>query len=532
MKDFFKKNIGIILILIIAAFIRLYRIADYMTFLGDEGRDVLVVYNILHGKFTLLGPTASVGGFFFGPIYYYFMAPFLWLFHYNPVGPAVMVALFGTLTVYFVYKIGSDFFSKPVGIIASLLYTLSPVVIAYSRSSWNPNLLPPFTIGTLYLLYKGLTQRKESTKKIAGISMRSLFLIGSGLCFGIELQLHYVSLFIAGVVGFFTLIFLSQQSGQLKEKLYALVQIVSNFVIGFLVGFSAMLAFELRHDFANTRHIIMFIFGSKETGAGIQFIPTVSDVFTRSFARLVAQMPNLPDGMPILEQKQILHTWESTIGAVGLVIFMFFCWQLYRMRSKKEVFFKYLLIALWFIIPVLVFGFYKKAIYDYYFQIFFPVPFWMTSLFIVWLWEKQKIVGKVVASVSMIFLLTVNLLGVPFRFPANRQLLQTEIIARAIFDQAGGKPFNFALVTGGNSDHAYRYFFTIWGNPPVAIQNTVIDPTRTSVTKQLLVVCESIPCQPEGNPLWEIAGFGRAKIVWMQHVSVVDEYRLIHYVGK
>jgi len=42
-----------------------------MTFLGDEGRDVLIVYNILHGKLTLLGPTASVGGFFLGPIYYY-----------------------------------------------------------------------------------------------------------------------------------------------------------------------------------------------------------------------------------------------------------------------------------------------------------------------------------------------------------------------------------------------------------------------------------------------------------------------------
>src|SRR3989344_2122005 len=101
-----KKNfqfISVVTILVLAAFLRLYRIADYMTFLGDEGRDVLVVYNILHGKLTLLGPTSSVGGFFLGPIYYYFMAPFLWLFNYNPVGPAVMVALFGIATVYLIY---------------------------------------------------------------------------------------------------------------------------------------------------------------------------------------------------------------------------------------------------------------------------------------------------------------------------------------------------------------------------------------------------------------------------------------------
>src|SRR5947209_19931183 len=100
-KQIFKNKLNLlfILILLLAAFLRLYRIQDYMTFLGDEGRDVLVAYNILHGHFTLLGPTASVGGFYFGPIYYYFMAPALFLANYNPVGPAIMVALFGIATV-------------------------------------------------------------------------------------------------------------------------------------------------------------------------------------------------------------------------------------------------------------------------------------------------------------------------------------------------------------------------------------------------------------------------------------------------
>jgi len=37
---------------------------DYIIFLGDQGRDVLIVKNIIvDKKFTLLGPTASVGGF-------------------------------------------------------------------------------------------------------------------------------------------------------------------------------------------------------------------------------------------------------------------------------------------------------------------------------------------------------------------------------------------------------------------------------------------------------------------------------------
>ncbi len=69
----------LVTILIFASFMRLYRISDYMTFLGDEGRDAIVARDILHGNFTLLGPRASAGDFFLGPIYYYMMAPFLLL---------------------------------------------------------------------------------------------------------------------------------------------------------------------------------------------------------------------------------------------------------------------------------------------------------------------------------------------------------------------------------------------------------------------------------------------------------------------
>src|SRR3981081_4139671 len=88
----------LILILFLASFSRLYRISDYMTFLGDEGRDVLIAKGILEGHLTLLGPRSSAGDFFMGPIYYYMMAPFLWLWHLDPVGPAIMVALVGVAT--------------------------------------------------------------------------------------------------------------------------------------------------------------------------------------------------------------------------------------------------------------------------------------------------------------------------------------------------------------------------------------------------------------------------------------------------
>ena len=107
---------------------------------------------IVDHKFTLLGPTASVGGFFLGPMYYYFMVPFVWVSGLNPAGAAVMVGLFGIATVILLYKAGKDMVDVSVGLVAAALYSMSPLIIAYSRSSWNPNVVP-FLHYHLYTFY-------------------------------------------------------------------------------------------------------------------------------------------------------------------------------------------------------------------------------------------------------------------------------------------------------------------------------------------------------------------------------------------
>src|SRR3990167_1091579 len=105
LSNLFKANWILYIILLIASILRFFKIDQYMVFLGDQGRDMLVSYGILHVDLTLLGPTSSVGGFFLGPFYYYLMSLFLFLASYHPVGPSIMVALFGIATVYLVYEI-------------------------------------------------------------------------------------------------------------------------------------------------------------------------------------------------------------------------------------------------------------------------------------------------------------------------------------------------------------------------------------------------------------------------------------------
>jgi len=122
-----------------------------------------------------------------------------------------------------------------------------------------------------------------------------------------------------------------------------------------------------------------------------------------------------------------------------------------------------------------------------------------------------------------------NLKGWPFRFEPNNQLRQARTVSEFILEKTENQPFNFALITGSNSDHAYRYFFEINDRKPVTIENSQIDPNRETVTDQLLIVCEILPCAPEGHSLWEIAGFGRAKIADQWSISVIEVYRLTSY---
>ena len=514
-----KTNGVLLIILCLAAFLRLYRIQDYMTFLGDEGRDVLVTYNILHGHLTLLGPTSSVGGFFLGPIYYYFMAPFLLLFNYNPVGPAVMVALFGIATVWLIYKFCGDLFNQKIGIIAATLCAVSPLVISYSRSSWNPNPLPFFTLLALYVLYKAL---EKNSRKL-------LFLVG--ILLGIAMQLHYLTLFLGVIV--FAYVILNQVIDNKKQWVKTfLISAKQNVIIfaGFIIGWSPLLAFEIRHNFLDFRNISNFILHSGNTGVNTNFFYTIYDVFFRLFGRLVFYFPAKEQLK--LYSSSLLGFWILCTIVVALISVFLLLRNFYKsFNSNKKDSKKFLLILLWLSLGILLFGFYKKPIYDYYFAFMFPLPFILVAEFIFQIYEFKKI-GKPLAALGLFIIILLNLQGIPFRYPANRQLNQMETIAKFVSDKTGGKPFNFALITGGNSDYAYRYFFTIWGHPPITIQNAQNDPQRTTVTNQLFVVCESLPCKPLGNSLWEIAGFGQADIAGRWNVSVVEIYKLVHHKGK
>lgn len=508
-------TLAIIGILGLGLFLRIYKIKDYIVFLGDEGRDALVVYNILQGDPTLLGPTSSVGGFFLGPIYYYMMAPFLWLFNYDPVGPAIMVVIIGVITIFLVYLVAKDFFGIKAGLIAALLYAISPIIILYSRSSWNPNVFPFFTILSLYSLYKAVVNKKWWLFVLAGFLM------------GINLQIHYLATFVGAIMFFYVLF------SDFRLKINWVIETIKRYLlmlVGFLIGFSPFLLFEIRHQFKNTNNILTFILNSPDTGVSQNVFLNVEHVFERLFAGLLLSYPTLGNRNNYEMSTLIIWEWSGVI--FGLIVFGFFAYNFFKNIKDKKSYQKYLLLFIWGLVGIGLFLFYKKSIYDYYLGFLYPLPYILIGFLFSSVIDRFKRPGAIAISAILVFLVLLNLKFTPIAVPGNQQVKQMQMISEFVLSKTDNKPYNFALSGSGNSDHAYRYFFRLAGKDPVVIKGLGEDPNRESVTDQLFVICEKVPCSPLGESSNDIAGFGRGEIEDEWDISVVKVYKIKHYTGE
>ena len=489
------KRLFLIFILVLAAVLRLYKIDQYLTFLGDEGRDVLVVKRMISdGKFTLLGPITSVGSIYMGPIYYYFTAPFLWLWNFNPTGPAVMVVLFSLATVYLIYRLGNDYFDESVGLVAALLYSVSRLTIIYGRSSWNPNIVPFFAILLVFSLMRTFIDR------------RFKFLILAGLSLGCLIQLHYITFMFLPII----LVIFLRFRGKIPLKYYFYG------FISFIIAYSPFILFEIRHQFVNTQGAFRFLIKQNSTAPGLfltSLINTLNDLIVRIFWRSLV----------------VINAEISKLLIVtGIIIFSFFSRLITgNLKSKNAL----SILLIWLSVGILSFGIYRGAIYDYYFGSLFPLPFLLFGIMF-YLLFRIGLPARVFAFFLLILLVIFNLVQSPLLIEPNNMLKNTKKIAGFVLDKTSDRPYNFALIATHNSDHAYRYFMEIADKPPVTIENLQVDPLRKTVAGQLMVVCEEKICQPLGHPLWEIAGFGSAEITGEWDVVTVKVFRLIPLTKK
>ena len=500
-KDNQTEIVLLFLILFLASFLRFYRLPKYMTFLGDEGRDALVWLRMIRkGKFVLIGPVTSIGNMYLGPLYYYLALPWFLLFGLSPIGPSLMVAFLGVMTVGFIWWVGREWFDKRTGLIAAFLYAISPVVIIHSHSSWNPNVMPFFALLTIYSIYQ------------FWLKQRYWWLLINGLALCFALQSHYLGLLLVPLTSIFWLLTLKDVFRK-KEKLKSLgfytlfgLLVFSVFTIVPLVWF------DLRHNFINFQAFKTF-FTVRQATVNLKIykaFPNLWPLWTMVVTRL-------------LVAKEIIWGEILAPGLTAGTLFVLWRSDLRRGRTSSggETLF---LILIWLFVGLLGLGNYKQHIYDHYFGFFFPAPFFLVGWVLSRVWEK-KIYGRIIAILALIFLVFLSFQKCPLKNKPNNQLGRTQKIARFIVEQAEEKPFNLGLIAERNYAAAYAYFMEKWRMPP-----TDIEPLRAeeTITDQLFVICEKLPCQPTTAPQAEIANFGWSKIDQKWELEGIEVYHLTH----
>lgn len=487
-----KDNKGLFLafvaIILLASFLRFYRIGDYMNFLGDEGRDAIVIKNMLvNYHFPLIGPPTSVGNIYLGPLYYYMMAVPMAIFWLNPVAAAGMDALIGVATVILIGYLGKIWFSRQAGLIAAFLYAISPVAIIYSRSSWNPNPAPFFALIAFYSFYR---LRKNGN---------FLWLALVGLTVGAALQMHYLAAILVPIVGILWLYeILFRNYNHLKFR---------NFISGTLSGISVfiltmlpLLIFDLRHNFLNYRAIIKLF----SEGSAVR-----ADIFA-NIGRIPFLYLNNLVGRYIGGENFYLTVIVSILIIIALI---------YKWNSWPRI-----VLSIWMLVGLFGLTFYQQNIYDHYFGFMNPVPFLLlgslVTIRVSWLsgFWRNAVTGSLI--VLFLLLTIVNLQKNPLLYPPNNQLKRTQEIAKFIIIQTDGNPFNFALIAKNNYDSAYQFYLDLYKHKPYQVPFEVQD--------QLFVVCEDVVCDPTHSDKYEVAGFGWSKIASVWDFNGVKIYKLIH----
>lgn len=177
---FFQKHKALILILQLAAILRLWNLASMPPhFRNDEAALGYNAYSILktgkdeHGQFIPI-IFQSFGDWKMGG-YVYLTVPLIGLFGLNEWVVRLPSAFFGIISVGLIYGIVNTLFAKKrLALIAAFLFAISPIYVIFSRGAWEVNVSLALTLTAILFFLKAINEK-------------SIYLLLSSLFFGLTL---------------------------------------------------------------------------------------------------------------------------------------------------------------------------------------------------------------------------------------------------------------------------------------------------------------------------------------------------------
>lgn len=473
------------LIFTAAVLLRTINFYSHITFLGDQGRDANIIYDIITFKhFTAIGPTTSIGGIFLGPFYYYFVAPFLILFNFNPFGLAFGVLITTLFLMLLAYILLKKEFKKNTLVLFIFLISFSAANIYLSRFSWNPNLLPAFSFFVLICLVYILKNKNYLVSFTLGALISAI------------LQLHYLgALIIPGLMLVFVTYFIFSK---LAKKILLIKESIA-VSLGFTLVSLPLIIFDLKHNFLNSRNFLkMFMNGDiNSTPSFINHINQQKDVVNSFF-------------------KHTLN-FELNFTILAIALFLILFVGIYISLKKPNLLFISSLSS--FYLFLFGFAFLNSPRHNHYYG---PI-YWI--FFFILAYEFSYFKNKIIYLLLVIGLSTYlyfNFLNFKNYFlEGSQQIERSKKIANFISPKIGKNSYNVATWPIAFSEEPYTYFLKINNQIP-------LDRKKIEIGKQMIIFCETKVCPVINSPSWNISMFGKARVAKIWKIEGLKIYKLVH----
>src|SRR3989344_2569618 len=316
-----------LLILSVGAFLRFYELSEIMTFISDIGwfyisaRDLIINHEI-----PLVGIESSRPWLHQGAIWTYILAIILWISNFNPVAPAYITALIDIATLLIVFVFSFKLFGKNIGLISSLFYATSPLIITSAQTPYHTSLIPFFTILLIVSVYKWI-------KGNALFFPICIFLLA--LLYNLEIATFALTIVVFLI--FFYALFKKKNWIRRISK----IKILFLSIFAFLIPMTPMLIYDINHGFPQTVKFIAWVFYRIAIFFGFPPVnPNVSGETWTSFFSFISN--NL----------ERIYFMQSQLVAIPLLIIpiLFLVYRSYKYKFENT---KLNLIFLFILIPAL-----------------------------------------------------------------------------------------------------------------------------------------------------------------------------------
>lgn len=484
--SFIKKDpiIAAVLAVIIlaASFFRLWDLANNFHFLGDQGRDALVVSRIFtDADLVFIGPVTSVGNMYLGPFYYYFMLPFLFMTYPSPVGPVYAVALLNIITVIMLFVWGKEMVGKWAALIGAGLLATSHVAISLSRFSWNPNIAPFFSLLLMYSCFKAW---KGNYK----------WWIWAGVAFSVLLQLHYITILAGGAAGILWLIQLYQQRKNGKALRSLLVSAGIALII-LVLSLTPLFLFDAKHKGANATAFESLLTDDENFVQNSNGLENVVKVIKETHGRSMHVLFEFSIG-----ENRTLNTW-LVVAVLFVLVF-----SVLKMNSKDDLEKRRGVVTLILFLSVGILGlsFYEHNVYDHYIAYLFPATFLVLGFCLAQL-LRIKVLGWLIVIGAIILYEQYNVPKISYE-PGGPSQSELRSAAHTIHEHLeANEPYSIVLLSESGDLYGmnYRYFLSTQKD------KRPLSPEQLDQAKKLVIINEDKKSdKPQDLPIYEIVVFG------------------------